>query len=88
MYNLYIYMDNSWKPVRMGEKCISFWLIMWSTDKHAKIIKLCMSFADWFFSLGVWVLNQNDIHDEIKSTLNAGNTFYHSDQNLLSSRLI
>jgi hypothetical protein len=28
------------------------------------------------------------IHDEIKSTLNSGNAFYHSVQDLLSSRLI
>jgi hypothetical protein len=32
--------------------------------------------------------NQNDIHDEIKSTLNSGNACYHSFQNLLSSCLI
>jgi hypothetical protein len=31
---------------------------------------------------------QNDIHDEIKSTLNSGNACYYSVQNLLSSRLI
>jgi hypothetical protein len=33
-------------------------------------------------------LNQNDIHDEIKSRLNSGNACYHSAQSLLSSRLI
>jgi hypothetical protein len=32
--------------------------------------------------------NQNDIHDEIKGRLNSGNAYYHSVQNLLSSRLI
>jgi hypothetical protein len=32
--------------------------------------------------------NQNDIRDEIKSRLNLGNVYYHSVQNLLSSRLI
>jgi hypothetical protein len=32
--------------------------------------------------------NQNDIRDEIKSTLNSGNVCYYSVQNLLSSRLI
>jgi len=33
-------------------------------------------------------MNQNDIHDEIKSRLNSGNACYYSVQNLLSSRLI
>jgi hypothetical protein len=32
--------------------------------------------------------NQNDIHDEIKSRLNSENVYYHSVQNLLSSRVI
>jgi hypothetical protein len=32
--------------------------------------------------------NQNDIHDEIKSTLNLGNACYYSVQNLLPYRLI
>jgi hypothetical protein len=32
--------------------------------------------------------NQNDIPDEIKSSLNSGNACFHSAQNLLSSRLI
>jgi hypothetical protein len=41
-----------------------------------------------FKSLGMTLTNQNDIHDEIKSSLNSGNTYYHSVQNLLSSRLI
>jgi hypothetical protein len=30
--------------------------------------------------------NQNDIHDEIKSRLNSGNTCYYSAQNLLVGR--
>jgi hypothetical protein len=38
--------------------------------------------------LGMMLTNQNDIRDEIKSTLNAGNACYHSVQNLLSSHLI
>jgi hypothetical protein len=33
-------------------------------------------------------LSQNDIHDEIKSSLNSGNACYYSVQNLLSSLLI
>jgi hypothetical protein len=41
-----------------------------------------------FRYLRTTLTNQNDIHDEIKSILNSGNTCYHSVQNLLSSRLI
>jgi hypothetical protein len=38
-------------------------------------------------NLGTILTNQNDVHDEMKSTLNSGNAYYHSVQNLLSSRL-
>jgi hypothetical protein len=38
--------------------------------------------------LGTTLTNQNDIHDEVKSTLNSGNACYYSVQNLLSSHLI
>jgi hypothetical protein len=41
-----------------------------------------------FKYLGTTLTNQNDIHDEIKSKLNLGNTCHYSDQNLLSSHLI
>jgi hypothetical protein len=41
-----------------------------------------------FKYLGTTLTKQNDIHDEIKSTLNSGNACYHSVQNLLSSRPI
>jgi sorting nexin-29 len=34
------------------------------------------------------VTNQNTIHLEIKRRLNSGNAYYHSVQNLLSSRLL
>jgi hypothetical protein len=34
------------------------------------------------------VTNQNMIHEEIKRRLNSGSACYHSDQNLLSSRLL
>jgi hypothetical protein len=40
-----------------------------------------------FKYLGTTLTNQNDIHDEVKSRLNSGNTCYHLVQNLLSSRL-
>jgi hypothetical protein len=38
--------------------------------------------------LGTLLTYQNDILDEIKSRLNSGNAYCHSDQNLLSSHLI
>jgi hypothetical protein len=41
-----------------------------------------------FTYLEMTLSNKNDIHDEIKSTLNLGNACYYSDQNLLSSHLI
>jgi hypothetical protein len=41
-----------------------------------------------FKYVGITLTNQNDIHDEIKSTLNSGNACYHSVHNLLSSCLI
>jgi hypothetical protein len=41
-----------------------------------------------FKYLGMTLTKENDIHDEIKSRLNSGNTCYYSVQNLLSSRLI
>jgi hypothetical protein len=40
-----------------------------------------------FKYLGTTLTNQNNIHDEIKNTLNAGVAYYYSVQNLLSSRL-
>jgi hypothetical protein len=40
-----------------------------------------------FKYLGMTLTNKNDIHDEIKSTLNLGNACY-SLQNLLSSHLV
>jgi hypothetical protein len=41
-----------------------------------------------FKYLRTTLTNQNDIRDEIESRLNSGNAYYHSVQNLLSSRLI
>jgi archaellum component FlaC len=41
-----------------------------------------------FKYLRTTLTNQNDIHDEIKSRFNSGNSLYHSVQNLLTSRLI
>jgi hypothetical protein len=39
-----------------------------------------------FKYLETTLINQVNIHDEIKSRLNSGNACYHSAQNLLSSR--
>jgi hypothetical protein len=41
-----------------------------------------------FKYLGTSLTNQNDIHDEMKSRLNLGNTCYHSVQKILSPHLI
>jgi hypothetical protein len=41
-----------------------------------------------FKYLGTTVTNQNLIQEEIKRRLNSGNEYYHSVQNLLSSRLL
>jgi hypothetical protein len=41
-----------------------------------------------FKYLGTTLINQNDIHDEIKCRLNSGSTCYNSVYNFLSSLLI
>ena len=41
-----------------------------------------------FKYLGTTLTNQNSIAEQIKSRLILGNAFYHSVQNLLSSRLL
>jgi hypothetical protein len=38
--------------------------------------------------LGTTLRDQNCMHEEINSRLNPGNACYHSDQSLLSSRLL
>jgi len=38
--------------------------------------------------LGTVLTNKNSIQEEIKSRLKSRNVFYHSGQNLLSSRLL
>jgi hypothetical protein len=38
--------------------------------------------------LGTALINQNDIHDEIKNRLSLGNAYYYSVKNLSSSLLI
>jgi hypothetical protein len=41
-----------------------------------------------FRYLGTTITNRNLIQGEIKRRLNSGNAFYHSVQNLMSSRLL
>jgi hypothetical protein len=41
-----------------------------------------------FSYLGRTLINQNQILEEIKTRLNSGSAFYHSVQNILSSRLL
>jgi hypothetical protein len=41
-----------------------------------------------FIYMGTTVTNQNLIQEDIKRILNSGNAYYHSVQNLLSSRLL
>ena len=41
-----------------------------------------------FKYLGTTLTNQNSMAEEIKSRLRSGNAYYHSMQNILSSRLL
>ena len=62
-------------------KVVAFILFQHSAYGQVKMIQ----------SHGVWVsslMNENSIHEEIKSILKSGNACYHSVQNLLSSNLL
>jgi hypothetical protein len=58
--------------------CVHFCLLLLLHILYKVTVSLFIAF----------ILNEYDIHDEIKSRLNAGNAYYYSIQNLLSSRLI
>jgi hypothetical protein len=57
-------------------------------NKNIRIANEFFESVATFKCLGTMLTNQNDIHDEIKSRLNLGNTCYYSVQNLLSSCLV
>ena len=53
-----------------------------------KIDNSAIEMVEEFKYLGVTLTDQNSIQEEIKSRLMLGNAYYHSMQNLLSSRLL
>jgi hypothetical protein len=58
-------------------------------QKHSiKIANRSFEDVPRFKYLGTTLTDQNYIYKEIKSRLNSGNGCYHSDQSLLSSRLL
>jgi hypothetical protein len=60
-----------------------------SGQNHDKnIAKKCFENVAYFKYLGMTVTVQNFIQVEVMRRLNSGNAFYHSVQNLLSSRLM
>jgi hypothetical protein len=57
-------------------------------NRDIKILNWSYENVSQFKYLGTTVTNQNLIQEEIKKRLNFGNAWYHSVQNLLSSRLL
>jgi len=58
--------------------------VLEETDNFHKFCEI----VEEFKHLGTPLTNQNSIPEEIKSRLRSGNAWYHSVQNLLSSRLL
>ena len=58
--------------------------IMWESMVNTSTFER----VEEFKYLGTTLTRQNSIPEEIKSRLRLGNAFYHSVQNLLSSRLL
>jgi hypothetical protein len=57
-------------------------------NREIKRVNRSFENVSQFKYLGTTVTNQNLIQEEIKRRWNSGNACYHSDQNLLSSRLL
>jgi hypothetical protein len=57
-------------------------------NRHIKLANRSFENVSQFKYLGTTVSKQNLIQVEIKMKLNSGNAWYHSVQNLLSSRLL
>jgi hypothetical protein len=57
-------------------------------NQNTRIVNESSEIVEELKYLGMTLTNQYDIHDGIKSRMNLGNAYYHSVQNLLSSRLI
>ena len=58
------------------------------TIRSVRIVNSTFERVEEFKHLGTTLTNQNSIAEEIKNRLRSGNAYYHSVQNLLSSRLL